>query len=114
MRSNYLIYIATIFNLTLQNCTSQSITINDNINANSRDAEDQAHVRRRKLRHSNVFDRDGGENIIEREKPVVTGEGQNTISNRFPYYAYLKGQTGISCGGTLIAPDIVLTAAHCV
>jgi V8-like Glu-specific endopeptidase len=110
MRSNYLIYIATIFNLRLQKRTSQSI-INDDINANSRDAEDKAHVRRRKLRYSYVFSRDDGDNILEREKRVVGG--QIAVANRYPYYAYLKGEKGISCGGTLIAPDIVLTAAHC-
>jgi hypothetical protein len=111
MRSNYLIYISTIFSLTLQNCTPQSI-INDNINVSSRDAEDKVHVRRRKLRYSNVFSRDDGDNILEREKRVVGG--QIAVANRYPYYACLKGEKGISCGGTLIAPDIVLTAAHCV
>ena len=37
---------------------------------------------------------------------------------RFPYYTLLKtftkSGTGSSCGGTLIAPDVIMTAAHCV
>ena len=40
--------------------------------------------------------------------------GGTAEENRFPYYVALKDNNrDIQCGGTLIAPDIVLTAAHC-
>ena len=40
--------------------------------------------------------------------------GGSTTGDRFPYYVALKDSNrDIQCGGTLIAPDIVLTAAHC-
>ena len=46
---------------------------------------------------------------------IVGGSVAN--STRYPYYTYLVvsyPSGGIACGGTLIAPDVVLTAAHCV
>jgi secreted trypsin-like serine protease len=46
-------------------------------------------------------------------KPRIIG-GTPTIAGRFPYHVSLLNQFGgHSCGGTLIAPDLVLTAAHC-
>ena len=50
------------------------------------------------------------------ESRVIGG----TIANsaRFPYYTFIKSYSqygdGGSCGGSLIAPDMVLTAAHCL
>ncbi|VEU41444.1 unnamed protein product [Pseudo-nitzschia multistriata] len=40
--------------------------------------------------------------------------GQNSDFGRYPYHALLMHETGKGyCGGTLIAPDVILTAAHC-
>lgn len=48
-----------------------------------------------------------------RSRNLIIG-GSSAPPNRFPYYVALKdGNRDIQCGGTLIAPDIVLTAAHC-
>lgn len=39
--------------------------------------------------------------------------GNEAVRGRFPYMASLANNRRHQCGGTLIAPDIVLTAAHC-
>ena len=46
--------------------------------------------------------------------PRIIG-GQNAIRGRYPYIVTLVDSTGtLYCGGTLIAPDVVLTASHCL
>ena len=38
--------------------------------------------------------------------------GSTAVEGRFPYVVYLAGSAFL-CGGTLVAPDAVLTAGHC-
>jgi len=40
-------------------------------------------------------------------------DGQSTPPDRYPYAASLLMNNAHVCGGTLIAPDIILTAGHC-
>ncbi|OWF42704.1 elastase-1-like [Mizuhopecten yessoensis] len=40
--------------------------------------------------------------------------GQETEANAWPWQASLQYRDSHICGGSLIAPDVVLTAAHCV
>jgi len=49
----------------------------------------------------------------EQQRNLIIG-GYQAKEGRFPYYvALLDPNDELQCGGTLIAPDIVLTAAHC-
>jgi secreted trypsin-like serine protease len=48
-----------------------------------------------------------------RNRNLVIG-GYGAIQDRYPYYVALQNaENKTECGGTLIAPDVVLTAAHC-
>lgn len=44
--------------------------------------------------------------------PLIVG-GNVAQKNEAPYIVSLQDSTGHACGGSLIAPDVVLTAAHC-
>ena len=47
-------------------------------------------------------------------KPRIIG-GKDAIPGSYPFFvSILAGASSHSCGGTLVAPDVVLTAAHCV
>jgi len=40
--------------------------------------------------------------------------GEDAPENRYPYSVSLQSNSQHYCGGSLIAPDIVITAAHCI
>lgn len=48
---------------------------------------------------------------MPRIQPRIVG-GLGAPRGRFPYMVYLYGG-GFLCGGTLVAPGVVLTAGHC-
>ena len=53
------------------------------------------------------------EEVTGEPMPRVVG-GKATDPDRFPYFVALVGSSGsVACGGSLIAQDVVLTAAHC-
>ncbi|KAI2508579.1 trypsin-like serine protease [Fragilaria crotonensis] len=65
------------------------------------------------VRHqSNALQRSTGRNL---ENRIIGGAVAN--ATRYPYYTYLlivlTSGNILSCGGSLIAPDMVLSAAHC-
>jgi hypothetical protein len=52
--------------------------------------------------------------LLEQEAAAATPriiDGQNARQGRFPYFVRLAGTC--QCGAALIAPDVVVTAAHC-
>lgn len=70
--------------------------------------------------NGNVLNDNDDERPAETQKqPRIVG-GKPTINGRYPYLATILRTTVenenygvVICGGTLIAPDVVLTAAHC-
>ena len=57
------------------------------------------------------------EDIKIESKRIVKGENSN--KNEFPWmaalvYEYPNGQSMVKCGGSLISPNVVMTAAHCI
>ena len=60
--------------------------------------------------------------FVVRQKDNTAGQGPQTRiiggtdapRGRYPYFvSLLTAFRGRTCGGTLVAPDVVLTAAHC-
>lgn len=50
--------------------------------------------------------------VSDATQPIINGEA--TFPGEFPYQARIRTSIGHRCGGTLIRPDWVLTAAHCL
>lgn len=53
--------------------------------------------------------------ICQADERILVIGGQPAPKSRYPYaeVSLLLSETNHQCGGTLIAPDLVLTAAHC-
>lgn len=67
----------------------------------------------RQLRPVEQHNDDGEEEMITGLKTYIVN-GNDASPNRYPYQVIMVRESGESyCGGTLIAPDIILTAAHC-
>ena len=74
----------------------------------------------RNLHPLNILLAVGAARVTGRPQPVAPGPSQHIVNgwdaspSRFPYIALLHNELGDDvCGGSLIAPDLVLSAAHC-
>mmetsp|Transcript_43670 Transcript_43670/g.91885 ORF Transcript_43670/g.91885 Transcript_43670/m.91885 type:complete len:460 (-) Transcript_43670:89-1468(-) len=54
-----------------------------------------------------------GSNIKERELITRIIDGESVPEGQYSYAVSLRDDLGHFCGGSLIAPDVVLSAAHC-
>jgi trypsin len=61
---------------------------------------------------SSLFGNSGFQNEVSPAETRIIG-GQETSKMRFPYAVSIQDNIGHFCGGSLIAPDMILTAAHC-
>lgn len=55
--------------------------------------------------------------VVAAEKPrprIINGDPVQDIRTEYPWMASLADFGQHKCGGTLIAPDVILTAAHCM
>jgi V8-like Glu-specific endopeptidase len=56
---------------------------------------------------------------LQQPRPRIINGEDVTDPNRYPWFVHVRGSTPDNlpvleaCGGSLIAPDLVLTAAHC-
>jgi len=62
---------------------------------------------------SSVSIRGGNDNGNERELNDRIINGNKATEGRYSYAVSLQDDVGHFCGGSLIAPDVVLSAAHC-
>uniref|UniRef100_A0A3B4XG95 Peptidase S1 domain-containing protein n=1 Tax=Seriola lalandi dorsalis TaxID=1841481 RepID=A0A3B4XG95_SERLL len=51
--------------------------------------------------------------LFEEPRPRVVG-GVETSFNRYPFVVALLKDGEFFCGGSLVSPNLVLTAAHCI
>lgn len=49
---------------------------------------------------------------VKGSRPLIVG-GVEAVPGEFPFIVSLRDSSGHFCGGSLILPDVVLTAAHC-
>lgn len=55
---------------------------------------------------------DGAEPPIGPQPRIIGGAAVDPNEDRYPYFSLLWGGQGKKCGGVLITPSIVVTAAH--
>lgn len=64
-------------------------------------------------RNEEWTDDDDDNDRTTKAKDTRIVNGVNASMDRYPYMVSMKGIGGHFCGGSLIAPDMVLSAAHC-